>query len=86
MKQIRRQAIDVQAAHHVAHVERSGADLHRGSRLMVAAGDGRTIRSAVACPRGSGGLSRVSMTQSVCELQLEATKADGLAGPFDSLS
>jgi hypothetical protein len=23
-------AIDVQAAHHVAHVERSGADLHRG--------------------------------------------------------
>ena len=32
MKQIRRQAIDVQAAHHVAHVERPDADLHRGGR------------------------------------------------------
>ena len=32
MKQIRRPAVDAQAARHVAHVERSGAGRRRGGR------------------------------------------------------
>ena len=38
VKQIRRQAIDVQAVRDVAHVERSDADLHRGGRRHGRAG------------------------------------------------
>jgi hypothetical protein len=41
------QGIDVQAAHHVAHVERSSADLHRGGRHRGgAAGAGVTLATA----------------------------------------
>jgi hypothetical protein len=50
VKQIRRQAIDVQAAHHVADVERSGADLYRGGRRHGRAAAGVSLASRTSLP------------------------------------
>ena len=54
-----REAIDVQA-HHVAHVERSGADLRRGGRHRGrAAGAGVSVASRTSLPLRRDGHTKV---------------------------